>query len=101
LSPVVDGACVLTLRHENGRAERIHLCRNDGQPQGVVHTGRLDLVVMNGGQGDRPTEERLAQAVAAVRDVLAANEQANQVAVLLPHTERMRRFAETADSQLR
>ena len=38
LSGVVDGACVLTLRNERGRAHRIHLCRNDGQPAGLgVH----------------------------------------------------------------
>jgi len=101
LSPVVDGACVLTLRNERGRAQRIHLCGNDGQPQGLVHTGRLDLVVMNGGQGDLPTEEGLAQAIAAVAAALAANEHAPQVAALLPHAERLRRFADTADSQLR
>src|SRR2546427_290192 len=27
---VVDGSCVLTLANERGRAQRIHVCRNDG-----------------------------------------------------------------------
>src|SRR5437868_6206805 len=36
LSPVEDGACVVTLRNARGRAHRIHVCRNDGNPQGLV-----------------------------------------------------------------
>ncbi len=100
LSEVVDGSCVLTLRNQRGRAHRVHLCGNDGHPQGLVYTERFDLVVMNGGQGDLPTEEGLAQAVAEVAHVLAANEsdrrQAQVVAALLPQTERAQRFAAAA-----
>ena len=78
LSGVVDGSCVLTLQNERGRSHRIHLCRNDGRPQGLVYTESRRLVVMNGGQGDLPTEEGLAQAVAEVAHVLAANERATR-----------------------
>jgi hypothetical protein len=98
LSPVRDGSCVATLQNESKRSHRIHLCRNDGTPQGLVYTRRLDLVVMNGGQGDLPTEEGLAQAVAALAHTVAANEAkaADQFyADLLPHQERVRRFAVT------
>jgi hypothetical protein len=105
LSGVVDGVSVLTLRNARGRTHRIHLCRNDGRPQGLIHTKRFDLVVMNGGAGDLPTEEGLAQAVAQVARVLAANErdrhQASLVAELLPHAERVRRFAGPVDRRLR
>jgi len=105
LTGVTDGACVLTLRNERGRAYRVHLCRNDGRPQGLVYTDRFDLVVMNGGQGDLPTEEGLAQAVAEVAHVLAANEDAGQqapvVAALLPQAERLRLFSAPADGRLR
>lgn len=102
LSGVVDGSCVLTLRNERGRAHRVHLCRNDGRPQGLVHTARFDLVVMNGGQGDLPTEEGLAQAVAAVAHVLAANEGPAPVETAwLPHAERVRLFAGPVDRRLR
>src|SRR5262245_13658455 len=41
LSPVRDGSCVVTLENERGRAHRVHLCRNDGTPQGIAHTRRL------------------------------------------------------------
>ena len=53
----MDGSCVLTLQNARGRAHRVHLCRNDGQPQGLVYTRRFDLVVMNGGAG-RPADRR-------------------------------------------
>ena len=103
LSGVADGSCVLTLRNARGRTQRVHLCRNSGHPQGLVYTERLDLVVMNGGQGDLPTEEGLAQAVATVAHVLAANEAAHQpvVTALLPQSERVRRFAGAMDRKLR
>ena len=96
LGPVQDGSCVVTLENERGRAHRVHLCRNDGTPQGIVHTRRLDLVMMNAGHGDLPIDERLAQAVAALAHVVAANEGTmpdRVLAELLPHAERLRRFA--------
>jgi hypothetical protein len=96
LSPVQHGSCVATLQNARGRSHRVHLCRNDGTPQGIVYTRRVDLVVMNEGHGDLPTEERLAQAVAELAHAVAANETkaSNRIfADLLPHSERMQRFA--------
>ncbi len=105
LTGAVDGSCVLTLENERGRAHRIHVCRNQGQPQGLVYTKQFDLVVMNGGQGDLPTEEGLAQAVARVAHVLADNESDFRhqaiVTALLPQAERVRRFSGTVDRRLR
>jgi len=108
LGPVQDGSCVVTLQNARGRARRVHLCRNAGTPQGLVYTRRVDLVVMNGGRGDLPTEEGLGQAVAALAHAVAANEATAPDAVLaelLPHAERLRRFAAvdgtTADGKLR
>ena len=102
---VVDGSCVVTLQNERGRAHRVHLCRNDGNPQGLVYTKHVDLVVMNGGQGDLPTEEGFAQAVAELAHVLASNETGHRqeaiVTALLPQNERLRRFAGPADRRLR
>jgi len=96
LSPVRDGSCVVTLQNKRGRLQRIHLCRNDGHPQGLVYTRRVDLVVMNEGYGELPTDERLAQAVAELSHTVAANETTvprRVFADLLPHAERVRRFA--------
>src|SRR5438309_2815044 len=99
LGPVQHGSCVVTLRNRRGRSHRVHLCRNDGNPQGIIYTRRVDLVVMNEGYRDLPTEERLAQAVAALAHVIAANEATvpdRCLAELLPQAERLRRFAAAA-----
>ena len=108
LTAVRDGSAVVTLQNERGHAHRIHLCRNDGTPQGLVYTRRVDLVVMNQGYGDLPTEEHFGQAVAALAHAVAANEatMADGVfAELLPHAERVQRFAAlegpAADGKLR
>jgi hypothetical protein len=108
LGPVRDGSCVVTLQNKRGRSHRVHLCRNDGNPQGIVYTRRVDLVVMNEGYGDLPTEERLAQAVAELSHAVAANEAKvpqRVFADLLPHAERLRRFTSVdgpyADGKLR
>jgi hypothetical protein len=94
LSGAVDGSCVLTLENERGRQHRVHICRNDGSPKGLVYTDNVDLLVMNGGQGDLPTDESFAQAVAEVSHVLSANErkQPAVIASLMPHDERLARF---------
>jgi hypothetical protein len=100
LSGEVHGSYVLTLENQRGRTHRVHLCRNTGQPQGIVYTKRLDLVVMNGGQGDLPTEEGLAQAIAEVAHVLANNErdarQEPVIAALLPYNERVELLSSSA-----
>jgi hypothetical protein len=103
LSDVADGSCVLTLRNRRGRTQRVHLCRNDGHPQGLVYTRHVDLVVMNGGQGELPTEEGLAQAVAKVAHVLARNEGGARpvVVALLPQAERVRRYSGAMEQKLR
>jgi hypothetical protein len=100
LGPVRDGSCVATLQNVRGRSHRIHLCRNDGHPQGLVYTRRVDLVVMNEGHGDLPTEENLAQAVAELAHAVAANERrvpGHLFTELLPHAERLRRFASSGE----
>jgi hypothetical protein len=102
LGPVQNGSCVATLKNARGRSHRIHLCGNDGTPQGIVYTRRVDLVVMNEGYGDLPTEERFAQAVAELAHVVAANERtapAEMFAEFLPHRERVQRFAAVAGAE--
>ena len=105
MSGAIDGSCVVTLENARGRAHRVHLCRNDGRPQGLVFTKRFDLVVMNEGEGDLPTEESLAQAVAELAHVLAANENDRQheavITALLPQADRVRMFSGPVDRRLR
>lgn len=100
LSAPENGSCVVTLTNQRGRQQRVHLCANAGRPQGLVYTKRFDLVVMNGGQGDLPTEEGFAQAVAELAHVLATNERAHEheevIVALLPQAERTERFGTTA-----
>jgi hypothetical protein len=97
LSDIAEGSCVLTLENARGRAHRVHVCRNDGRPHGLVYTSHVDLIVMNGGQGDLPTEEGMGQAVAAVAHAIAANEsapsQAPVLAALMPYAQRVERVA--------
>ena len=95
LSGVEAGSCVLTLQHASGRTQRVHVCRHDGRPAGVVYTDTLDLLVMNDGAGETPTDEELAQAVATVAHAVARNAAAAP-AELLAHAERLDRFATTA-----
>jgi hypothetical protein len=103
LSGSANGSCVLTLENERGRSHRVHICRNDGNPQGLVFTKEFDLVVMNGGAGDLPTEEGLAQAVGEVAHVLARNEHSTGALVtsLLAHNERLERYSGAEDRRLR
>ena len=101
VSPVRDGSTVVTLQNARGRTHRIHLCRNDGSPQGMIYTRRVDLVVMNQGYGELPTEEHFGQAVVALAHAVAANEGAvadGVFAALVPHAERVQRYAAVADA---
>ena len=101
LTPVRDGSAVVTLANPRGRAHRIHLCRNDGHPQGLIYTRRIDLVAMNQGYGELPTDEHFGQAVAALAHAIAANEGAmtdDVFAALVPHAERVGRYAMAGDA---
>ena len=101
LTPVQDGSAVVTLQNPRGRAHRVHLCRNDGRPQGIVYTRRVDLVVMNQGYGELPTEEHFGQAVAALAHAVAANEGTvadGVFAALEPHHARVARYAAVSDA---
>ena len=103
VTPVRDGAAIVTLATARGRAHRIHLCRNDGSPQGLVYTQRVDLVVMNQGYGELPTEEHFGQAVAALAHAVAANEgtvAADVFAALEPHAARVERYARADGANL-
>ncbi len=105
LSEIRSGSCVMTLQSNRGRSQRVHVCRKDTAPHGLLQTKRLDLIVMNGGQGGLPTDEGFAQALARLADILARNENTPAaepiVTALLPHSERLRLYGNGDDGRLR
>jgi hypothetical protein len=95
LSEVRLGAAVLLLACRSGESARVHLCRHEGSPRGMAHTRKVDLLVMNGGRGDQPTDEELGRVVLGLADVVAANEDKpgpHQLALarMMTHEERVR-----------
>jgi len=59
MSPIERGACIMTLQSKSGESARVHICSHDGQPMGVAHSAFLDFVLMDGGDGQQPTNEEL------------------------------------------
>jgi hypothetical protein len=105
LGPVAAGAALLLLRHEDGREARVHLCAHDGRPLGLAHTPRLDLVLMNGGDGARTSDEVLGCVLLGLAEQMERNEEKAfaaepSLAALLPHRERIARFSRTAPEAL-
>lgn len=77
LSAVDRGAIVLTLQHREGGVARVHICRHEGRPKGLAHTELLDLVLMDGGRGDRPTDEGLGRVLLGLAAHIRENELAD------------------------
>lgn len=97
LSPVAAGASILTLAHRDGRKTRVHLCAWSEAPRGVAHTALLDMVVMDGGQGDQPTEESLGRALRSLASRIRRNEldsgvNLSELARMQSHEERVARY---------
>jgi hypothetical protein len=83
------------LASQSGQSTRVHLCRHEASPRGVAHARTIDLLVMNGGRGDQPTDEELGRVVLGLAEVIAANENrpgAHQLALarMMTHDERVR-----------
>ncbi|MCB9778818.1 MAG: hypothetical protein H6742_09665 [Alphaproteobacteria bacterium] len=94
LGAVRDGASVITLQHAEHGVARAHLCMRDGQPRGLAHTAMLDLVLMDGGQGDKATEESLGRVLLGLARVVADNElhadgDLRELARMQPHEQRV------------
>ena len=102
LEVVRDGAAVLTLRTRDAQQARVHICAHDGSPRGLVHTALFDLVLMDGGQGDRPTDESLGRVLLQLSRHIRRNEmrsddaQMASVTGLLSHDERVALFGPEA-----
>ncbi|MEL6349631.1 MAG: twin-arginine translocation signal domain-containing protein [Myxococcota bacterium] len=97
MSAVQRGAMVLSLGHEDGRLARVHLCAHDGEPRGLAHTALLDFILMDGGQGDRPTEEDLGRVLVSLANRLREHELDSalnllELATLETHGQRVTRY---------
>lgn len=71
---VQRGASVLTLQSRDGEIARVHVCQHDGAPRGLASTELLDLVLMDGGQGDKQTPEHLGRVLMGLARVMRENE---------------------------
>ena len=102
LSAVQEGASVLTLSHRDGRIARVHICAREGRPQGVACTGLFDFVLMDGAQGDRPTEESLGRVLRQVArrarraEQRVGEDELRMVVGLRSHPERVARYGAEA-----
>lgn len=89
-----DGAWTLSLVHAELGVARVAICYHQGAPRGLASTELLDLVLMDGGTGDRRTEESVGRVILALCRVLARNELAAAADFphLMTHAERVERF---------
>lgn len=105
LEPVRHGAAVLSLADVEGRVARVHLCARGAAPHGPASTPRLDFVLMNHGNGSSPSEESLGRVLIGLAGAVAAHEDHAFVLEpslqgLMPHAERIARFAEASGALL-
>ncbi len=97
LGAVERGASVLTLQHKQGQVARVHLCHHQGNPKGLAHTELLDMILMDGGQGDKPTDESLGRVLMGLARVVKVNEldakgDLRDLARMQPHAERVNAY---------
>ena len=96
LDGVKNGASILTLKHSAHGSARIHICARKGQSHGLTHTQLLDLVLMDGANGNRRTREDLARVVTGIAKRIEKNEvcavddsMLDAMNSMLTHDERM------------
>ena len=75
---------------------RVHVCFHSGEPKGVGHTELLDLILMDGGDGRKDTDEHLGRVIRHMANIVRQNELREgadaELARLLTHAERVERF---------
>lgn len=94
LSPVERGASVMTLQHREGAVARVHLCHHQGDPKGLAHSALIDMVLMDGGKGDRSTDETLGRVLLGLAAHIRENELSvdgdlGALARMQPHSDRV------------
>jgi anaerobic selenocysteine-containing dehydrogenase len=91
---VVAGAVVIELHDLEGQQARVHVCARKGAAAGLASTPRLDVVLMNGGDGQTASAEYLGRVVLGLAALMEQNEarafEAHpELADLLTHAERI------------
>jgi len=96
LTRVQEGASILTLTHRDQGTARVHICARHGSGSGVAHSHLLDLVLMDGGDGDKRTDEGLGRVIRGLAKRVASNELGavnketlEGMARMLTHSERV------------
>ena len=74
LTRVERGASVLSLRRNSGEEARVHICFRAGEAKGLAHSEMFDLLLMDGGNGHRPTDEGLARVLTDIARRIRTNE---------------------------
>jgi hypothetical protein len=96
LSPVENGASVLSLSHATQGKASVHICARKGLNSGLAHSHLLDIVLMDGGNGDKRTQENLGRVIMGIAKRISKNELGSVDAAtidamsrMLTHEERM------------
>ena len=97
LGSIENGASILTLQHNEGHKANVHICSYEGDPKGLAHTEFLDLILMDGGCGDKPTDEHLGRVLLGIAKRIRTNELSLQqdleeLVQLQTHEERVLRY---------
>lgn len=99
LEPIRHGAAVLVLEDSLGRAARVHLCRRCDVQRGIAASKKLDFVLMNGADGQQPSDEQLGLVLMSLARRIAWREGDSPApAELLTHEERLARYGAEAFS---
>ncbi len=72
---IVKGAVVVELHDLEGQQARIHVCAREGEALGLASTPRLDLMLMNGGDGSTTSAEHLGRVVLGLAALIEQNEE--------------------------
>lgn len=74
LSRVQRGASILELIHRDGDHARVHICFRQGPAKGLAHSELFDLLLMDGGDGNQPTNESLGRVLKDIERRIRKNE---------------------------
>jgi len=94
---IEQGACILSLKHNSGEVTNIHICAKGEEQKGIASTELLDLVIMDGRQGEEPTQEDVGRVVMGIAKRIQSNEisleaDLSSLASLQSHDERVYRY---------